>query len=174
VFLTFFKNIWYDLFLKLDISSRIRRPLNGASWTNRQVGVLIQVYGDAVFSSTYEGSIKAQEWKKVEENFNRQVALLALPADRVRYSKQQLQSKVAELKSKFMLFNFLKSKSGFGFNPFTQMIEAEADVWDRLIAENPKAAQFRHNTLRFHNELYDIFINRTATSEWATSTGRVL
>ena len=59
------------------------------------------------------GGFKTAQWKRILDKFNE--------ASKLNYDKDQLNSKVSELKSKYKIFKDLINNSGFGWDEATKL-----------------------------------------------------
>ena len=156
----------------IEVNAGTGTLTGSARWTTRQTGELIRIYGEVVSRSSAEGGLKSQEWNQVTNDFNEACSNFPPPDTLVgMLAKQQIQNKISELKSQFNIFHALKSNSGFGWDETTKLPTAPDNVWNHYISIHKKAAPFRTKTLPFYEQLFEIFVNRAATGEFATASG---
>ncbi|XP_076954914.1 uncharacterized protein LOC143629559 [Bidens hawaiensis] len=78
----------------------------------------------------------------------------------MKFTKSHLKNRLKTLKSHFSawydMFNGT-SISGFSWNPETQLIEAEDEVWKKLIESKPKAATLKTKKVTNYHEMLDLF-----------------
>ncbi len=121
--------------------------------------------------------IKKDQWSTIATNFNKSAMSQSteypnLPLLLKAFSKQQLQSQLASLKSRFTAFEALKNNvnsSGFGWDEVHQIPTACPQVWADYIRQNPSAKEFRNQTMPYYEDLCTIFGGRLATGKHAFS-----
>ena len=106
--------------------------------------------------------LKSQGWKKLTPMFNTKA--------KANYKTSQLQSKLSELKKKYLIVHTLRNNSGFRWDETTKMPTATYDVWDRYIESHPKASEFRNKRFFFYEKLDAIFCGKFATGKYARSS----
>ena len=142
-------------------------PQITAQWTTDREDLLINCILTELekYGRPNDGAgFKAVAWNRIRLRFKD-------ANNNIEYSKQQLQSKYASLKSLFSIFDSVCEQSGFGWNEELQIPTAPDDVWDRYIEAHPKADQFRHETLRKFEELSAIFKGKIASGAMAAAPG---
>ena len=87
------------------------------------------------------------------------------------YSQQQLQSKLAYLKTDYTMWETLCNNSGFGWDADHRLPTAPPDVWESFINAHPKSARFRHETLYRDQDMETMFKGKVATGIMATAPG---
>ena len=79
-------------------------------WTSSNVFILLSIVRDFVVNENLhtDSGFKNADWKHFENEFHKQTGLA--------YSRQSMQSKLSELKRKFVQLNTIKSTSGVGWD----------------------------------------------------------
>ena len=79
-------------------------------WTSSNVFILLSIVRDFVVNGNLhtDSGFKNADWKHFENEFHKQTGLA--------YSRQSMQSKLSELKRKFVQLNTIKSTSGVGWD----------------------------------------------------------
>ena len=80
-------------------------------------------------------------------------------------SKQQIQSKMADLKKRFQQVKELLDKSGFGIED--GKVTASDEAWNELTEKKPELRKWRHTPFPKYDELYDIYMGTIATGTFA-------
>ncbi|GJS55161.1 retrotransposon protein, putative, ty1-copia subclass [Tanacetum coccineum] len=86
--------------------------------------------------------------------------------DKVEFNQKQFIESYKNHKKKFSSCYDVfrgKSLSGFSWNPVSELIEAEDEVWKDLIEANPDALEWKTKTTSNYNELYMLFAKDRAT-----------
>ena len=137
-----------------------------ASWTNDTVLSFINICLDELRSQGRQddsnSGFKPSSWTIIVTKFNN--------SNNTTYCRQQLSSKYSDLKEKYKIFAALRDNSGFSWDDTLKMPTAPADVWKAYIEANKKAAQFRHKSLQFYDELEELFGGKVATGKFASSS----
>nr|XP_043617191.1 L10-interacting MYB domain-containing protein-like [Erigeron canadensis]XP_043617192.1 L10-interacting MYB domain-containing protein-like [Erigeron canadensis] len=88
--------------------------------------------------------------------------------------KRHLQNRLKTIKKHFLhcydLFGGT-SLSGFTWNPKSNLIEAEEELWEELIANKPDAAIWKTKPFPYYNEIYELFSKDRVTGT-ATETAK--
>ncbi|GKC33317.1 Myb/SANT-like domain-containing protein [Tanacetum coccineum] len=87
--------------------------------------------------------------------------------------KEHLKNQLKTLKDHFSQYYDIfrgASLSGFSWNPITKLLEAEDDVWEKLIEAKPDAEKWRTKLINHHNEMLDLFGKDRATCDAARTT----
>ncbi|KAI7736675.1 hypothetical protein M8C21_005888, partial [Ambrosia artemisiifolia] len=86
------------------------------------------------------------------------------------FTKNHLKNRLKTLKSSFSQWYDMfrgTSLSGFSWNSNTQLIEAEDDVWDKLIVSKPEAATLKTKKISNYNEMLELFARDRASGAQA-------
>ncbi|XP_035831542.1 uncharacterized protein At2g29880 isoform X2 [Helianthus annuus] len=91
-----------------------------------------------------------------------------LPRDiiKMEITKNHLRNRLKTLKIRFSQWYDMfrgTSLSGFSWNPDTQLIEAEDEVWNKLIESKPEAASLKTKKVSNYNELLALFARDRAS-----------
>ncbi|XP_076905298.1 uncharacterized protein LOC143561022 [Bidens hawaiensis] len=89
-------------------------------------------------------------------------------------SKKHLKNRLKTLKERFSKWYDLfhgTSLSGFSWNSTTQLIEAEDEVWDKLIHSNPESKALKTKKVTNFNEMLELFAKDMASCAQA-ETGK--
>ncbi|KAK9072177.1 hypothetical protein SSX86_008609 [Deinandra increscens subsp. villosa] len=85
-------------------------------------------------------------------------------------NKNHLKNRLKTLKQSFSQWYDMfrgTSLSGFSWNPNTQYIEAEDEVWDRLIESKPEAKALKTKKVSNYNEMLELFATDRASGTHA-------
>jgi hypothetical protein len=93
--------------------------------------------------------IKAAEWTGIVNDFNMKLALA--------HSRKQLQSRISSLKTGWVVWNQLKSNSGFGWDDTSKLPTASNEVWNAYLIAHPTARSFRNVGLDNADLLDELF-----------------
>ncbi|KAB1217996.1 hypothetical protein CJ030_MR3G014594 [Morella rubra] len=93
---------------------------------------------------------------------------------------QKIKTKLDNMRTEFRMFEDLKSRTGFGWDPETKTVKADVERWTELLQIEEKYAKFMGRGLNHYDELCYIFGNHTAsglyryapTQDPATTLGR--
>ncbi|XP_038713601.1 uncharacterized protein At2g29880-like [Tripterygium wilfordii] len=75
-------------------------------------------------------------------------------------AKPHIESKLKLLKKDFsVVYDMVygPSTSGFGWDPITKCVVAEAPIWEEYIKSHKRAANFRHKEIPHFEALYTIY-----------------
>jgi len=75
------------------------------------------------------------------------------------------------LKKEYDTFITIKNNSGFGWDSEKGVPTAPESVWDTYIKVHPEAERFRHRGLVHYAILDELCANRSATGEFALTSG---
>ena len=135
-----------------------------AKWTDELRTTLVMVLVDRTNMGVFTDSgFKSADWKWIQTEFNGKAGQ--------SFDKSQLQSQCGELKKKYGIVSALRANSGFGWDHDKDLPTAPDDVWDKYLSAHPKAAPFRYTALPNRGELEVVFEGKSATGEFAMSTG---
>ncbi|XP_052478381.1 uncharacterized protein LOC128033920 [Gossypium raimondii] len=67
-----------------------------------------------------------------------------------------------------------QNNSGFGWDEHRQLVVAEDAVWDSYLKSHKEAAQFRHRTFPYYDQLTTIYARDRATGKDAQTAADVL
>ncbi|GKD72103.1 Myb/SANT-like domain-containing protein, partial [Tanacetum coccineum] len=84
--------------------------------------------------------------------------------------KENLQNRLKTLKGNFAQYYDIfrgTSLSGFSWNPITNLMDAEEEVWEALIKSKPEASKWRKKPMSHYNELFELFAKDRATGDAA-------
>jgi hypothetical protein len=136
-------------------------PKQKANWTEALQGCLVDACMSVIESGAYaDNGFKTSEWKAIVDHFQSGSGL--------HYSKDQLQSRLNELKKKFVAFKTLKMNSGFGWND--GIPTCPSAVWTAVITANKDCKQFKNAGFPFYDDMGIIFAGKLATGEHASSS----
>lgn len=76
---------------------------------------------------------------------------------------QKIKTKLDNLRTEFRMFEDLKERTGFGWNPETKTVTADVEHWSALIQRDDKYAKFMGRGLDHYDDLCYIFGNNTAS-----------
>ncbi|OLL26083.1 hypothetical protein NEOLI_000490 [Neolecta irregularis DAH-3] len=131
-----------------------------AKWNvNQEQTLIYTLLDEARAGRMSHGGFKKDTWEKVQGILNTKYGTV--------YDMDQMKSKFSTMKLDYRTFAKLKLSSGFGWDSRKETVTAPDDVWDSYIQEHPNAANFRHKTLPFFEELDELFFKSTATGEFA-------
>ncbi|XP_062075920.1 L10-interacting MYB domain-containing protein-like [Humulus lupulus] len=80
-----------------------------------------------------------------------------------RYKMPQLKSKFNRLRKAHREFSHLLEQIGMGWDPQTNTVTTNDEVWDTYLKKYPNAKRFRKKGLQHYEMLGEIFNNTTAT-----------
>ncbi|XP_022031205.2 uncharacterized protein LOC110932156 [Helianthus annuus] len=86
------------------------------------------------------------------------------------FTKAHLKNRLKTLKNRFSAWYDMfqgTSLSGFSWNPETQLIEAEDEVWQKLIDSKPKAAALKTKKVTNYDEMLQLFAKDRASGAQA-------
>ncbi|PWA70371.1 myb/SANT-like domain-containing protein [Artemisia annua] len=81
-------------------------------------------------------------------------------------TKKHLKNRLKTLKEHFSQYYDIfrgAALSGFSWNPITRLLEAEDDVWEKLIEAKPDAEKWRTKPINHYNQMLDLFGKDRAT-----------
>ena len=137
-----------------------------ADWTTERTTSLLDFcYNEMIENPGSRGDnsgFKAQAWTQILNAFNE--------TNHLQYTKNQLSSKFSDLKKEFSIFESLKNKSGFGWNPLTKAICADPQSWDALIQSDKKFAKYRYKSIENYDTLVALFDGKIATGRYSSSS----
>ncbi|KAB1226658.1 hypothetical protein CJ030_MR1G008493 [Morella rubra] len=76
---------------------------------------------------------------------------------------QKIKTKLDNMRTEFRMFEDLKSRTGFGWDPETKTVKADVERWSELLQIEEKYAKFMGRGLDHYDELCYIFGNHTAS-----------
>ncbi|KAB1202114.1 hypothetical protein CJ030_MR8G004281 [Morella rubra] len=76
---------------------------------------------------------------------------------------QKIKTKLDNMRTEFRMFEDLKSRTGFGWDPETKTVKADVERWTELLQIEEKYAKFMGRGLNHYDELCYIFGNHTAS-----------
>ncbi|PWA74773.1 myb/SANT-like domain-containing protein [Artemisia annua] len=106
------------------------------------------------------GTFTSQAYANMVEELNRTLKL--------KLSRKHLQNRLGTIKEHFALcYDVFRGTtlSGFSWNPITELIEAEEEVWKALIEANPEASIWKTKTISNYDDLYELFAKDRATAD---------
>ncbi|PPD82407.1 hypothetical protein GOBAR_DD20665 [Gossypium barbadense] len=92
-------------------------------------------------------------------------------------AKPNIESRIRLLKREWsIIYGMLnvQSNSGFGWDEHRQLVVAEDAVWDSYLKSHKEAAQFRHRSFPYYDQLTTIYARDRATGKDAQTTADVL
>ncbi|PPD76885.1 hypothetical protein GOBAR_DD26175 [Gossypium barbadense] len=92
-------------------------------------------------------------------------------------AKPNIESRIRLLKRKWsIVYDMLngQNNSGFGWDEHRQLVVAEDAVWDSYLKSHKEAAQFRHRTFPYYDQLTAIYARDRATRKDAQTAADVL
>ncbi|XP_052479538.1 uncharacterized protein LOC128034737 [Gossypium raimondii] len=92
-------------------------------------------------------------------------------------AKPNIESRIRLLKREWsIVYDMLngQNNSGFGWDEHRQLLVAEDAVWDSYLKSHKEAAQFRHRTFPYYDQLTTIYARDRATGKDAQTTDDVL
>ncbi|XP_052479248.1 uncharacterized protein At2g29880-like [Gossypium raimondii] len=92
-------------------------------------------------------------------------------------AKPNIESRIRLLKREWsIVYDMLNDQknSGFGWDEHRQLVVAEDAVWDSYLKSHKEAAQFRHRTFPYYDQLTAIYARDQATGKDAQSAADVL
>ncbi|PWA62895.1 myb/SANT-like domain-containing protein [Artemisia annua] len=98
------------------------------------------------------GTFTSQAYANMVEELNRTLKL--------NLSRKNLQNRLRTIKEHFALcYDVFRGTtlSGFSWNPVSELIEAEGEVWKALIKANPEASIWKTKTISNYDDLYELF-----------------
>ena len=126
-----------------------------ASWTEELKGMLIQVLLTIVKDGNFtDNGYTKQEWTEILTLFKEM--------SNKSFSRQQISSKISEMKKDYTAYKNLQDLSGFGWNEAEHTVIAEPQVWDAYLASHPTARKLRQG-LPYYAEMDEIFTGKEAT-----------
>ena len=132
-----------------------------ASWTEELKGMLIQVLLTIAKDGSFtDNGYTKQEWTKILTLFKEM--------SNKAFFRQQISSKISEMKKDYTAYKSLQDLSGFGWNEAEHTVIAEPQVWDAYIASHPTARKLRQG-LAYYAEMDEIFTGKVATGKYALS-----
>ncbi|POV97415.1 hypothetical protein PSTT_15063 [Puccinia striiformis] len=140
--------------------------------------------GEVVFES--KGGKKKKRKPNHDWTEDQRVALLSLILDQVALGKgtdngnlksegwTELKNQKGHVRKLYIDLEFLKSLSGFGWNPLTGMVTSDAEIWDDLISQHPKRkfATLRKGNITWFNLADELFAESYATGATALQPGQ--
>ncbi|CAO2199911.1 unnamed protein product [Urochloa humidicola] len=99
----------------------------------------------------------AEGWRSITSKFNERFPM-------AHFTKQQVQEKEKELKGNYKVIRDAR-KSGVGWNDTLGMINAEPDLWKKLIADNSKVAKFQKKPFPLYNICEELYEGSIATGD---------
>ena len=94
---------------------------------------------------------------------NSQFAAKGLPVLR----REQLNTKRAEWKAKLTAWQWLLMQQGIEYDEDRARILASEEQWEQFIRQNPTVKPFRFMTLKYKDDLYEIYGGRPLTGRYA-------
>ncbi|KHG09315.1 hypothetical protein F383_16169 [Gossypium arboreum] len=91
--------------------------------------------------------------------------------------KPNLESRIRTLKRDWsIVYDMLsgKNNSGFGWDEHRQLVVAEDTMWNSYINSHKKAAQFRHRSFPYYEQLTAIYAKDRATGNDAQTTADII
>ncbi len=132
-------------------------------WNDEMRYIFIIAMLNETAKGTFTSSgFKKPGWNAVLVEFNARMNM--------KLTKAQLQNQYAWLKERWKIFKSIKDNSGFGWDEARSLPTAPDHVWEAYIKAHPEAARFRYETLKFYNELDQIFTGQVATGRYAISS----
>jgi hypothetical protein len=119
---------------------------SSASWSDAMTFKLLNICLEVkkAFMNTSFGGFKKSEWKKINIDFN--------AAYNVGYDTTQIQSKVSDLKKKYVILLDLRSH-GFEWDSETKRVIADEDVWAKYLVSHPQARCFKTSSFVFYDQM---------------------
>lgn len=137
-----------------------------ADWTEPRTKSFIDLCVDARLEEGHSvdtnTGFKGAVWLGIGADFNR--------TNNLNYNQLMLSSKLSDLKAKFKFFENIRDLSGFGWDEEAQIPTAPDQVWDKFIAEHPKAQPYRTRTLPYYAECQSLFGGKYATGKYSSSS----
>ncbi|KAB1212688.1 hypothetical protein CJ030_MR5G009730 [Morella rubra] len=87
---------------------------------------------------------------------------------------QKIKTKLDNMRTEFRMFEDLKSRTEFGWDPETKTMKADVERWSELLQIEEKYAKFMGRGLDHYDELCYIFGNHTATASTAMHPPKIL
>ncbi|KAI3820012.1 hypothetical protein L1987_13868 [Smallanthus sonchifolius] len=108
------------------------------------------------------GTFTSQAYSNMIEELNTNL--------RMDFNKNHLKNRLKTLKERFSQWYDMfrgTSLSGFSWNSDTQLIEAEDEVWDKLIDSKPEAIMLKTRKVSNYNEMLELFAKDRASGAHA-------
>ncbi|PWA80098.1 myb/SANT-like domain-containing protein [Artemisia annua] len=130
-------------------------------WTHQMDDAFIEaMLKEKENGNKLDGSFTSHAYANIVEELSKSLKL--------EIKKVHLQNRLKTLKAHFSQYNDIfrgVSLSGFSWDPITKLMNAEDEVWEALIKENPEAAKLRTKPIRHYNEMLELFAKDRATGE---------
>ena len=133
-------------------------------WNVEKDTIFVELYSEQLqlAGNTVDcASLKNAQWNSLRVEFNRRTGC--------GYTNQQLQSRLKDLKKKYLDVTKLIGFSGFGWNDDEKIVTASNEVWEALLVEYPKFRPYRTKPLQLYDELRDMFTGTHATGQFSSS-----
>nr|XP_034573494.1 disheveled-associated activator of morphogenesis 2-like [Setaria viridis] len=130
-----------------------------AAWNSAYEKDLVEILLDYKDNPKYKGqnSWISEGWRIITSKFNEKFLV-------AHFSKKQVQEeKEKELKANYNALRDAKRDSGNGWNESLCMILTEPQVWEKLIANHPRVANFRKKPFPLFYQLEALYEGSVAT-----------
>ncbi|XP_035832310.1 uncharacterized protein At2g29880 isoform X3 [Helianthus annuus] len=132
-------------------------------WTESMDNIFIQsMIAQQDNGNRINGSFTSQAYNNMIEELNTKL--------QIELTKKHLKNRLKTLKEHFSQWYDMfrgTSLSGFSWNSETQLIEAEDEVWDKLIDAKPDAAALKTKKVSNFNEMLQLFAKDRASGAHA-------
>ena len=120
------------------------------TWTDEHRKVLVDAMRDVDIQGDFcERGFGKCQWRTITDQFAEKTG--------INYEKQQLQSHVKELRSKFLMYRDIKGDCGFSIDSETKLAVANNDVWERYFTVHPKGKLFQTRPFPLYEDLEILF-----------------
>ncbi|XP_077241618.1 uncharacterized protein LOC143882101 [Tasmannia lanceolata] len=131
-----------------------------ARWSVRDTNVFIDLMVEEVKKgSRCTTTFTKRAWNDIRRKFYDKTSH--------NYTSMQFKNKFQKLRKDYREFKKLLEVTGFGWNPITKTVTAEASVWDTYIQEHPTASRFKKFGCPRWMDLQIIYGDTTANGEFA-------
>ncbi|KAI7945965.1 hypothetical protein MJO29_012353 [Puccinia striiformis f. sp. tritici] len=112
----------------LELKGGKKKRKSNHDWTKDQLFALLSFILDqvALGKGTDNGNLKGEGWTAVWKAMYDQF--------QIHFDNEQLKNQKGHVRKLYIDLEFLKSLSGFGWNPSTGMVTSDAEIWDDLIS----------------------------------------
>ncbi|CAN6485891.1 unnamed protein product [Victoria cruziana] len=134
----------------MSMLPRIPQDSDRADWTTARSQFLVeQLIEQLIYGNKNDSGFTKEAWKMVSASFNRKFNL--------NYTTIQLKSHFKILRKQYELVKLLRSQSEFGWDDVYKVVTAEEDVWDRYIAINSDAKNFKNKCFPLFDQCATLF-----------------
>ncbi|XP_031501572.1 L10-interacting MYB domain-containing protein-like [Nymphaea colorata] len=134
----------------MSMLPRIPQDSDRADWTTARSQFLVeQLIEQLIYGNKNDSGFTKEAWKMVCASFNRKFNL--------NYTTTQLKSHFKILRKQYELVKLLRSQSGFGWDDVYKVVTAEEDVWDRYIAINSDAKNYKNKCFPLFDQCATLF-----------------